>query len=149
MRLLEIERYLLSWESWYDTTFLTHSRIAARESLYRSSLPTNLYDSIPNRWTLSLIATAPEYRRRGIGTKLVEHGLEIAAKEEVPVTLEASPEGRFLYERVGFRIVRELFVCKELEGCGYAMVWEGERMKGRWLEEGEGGLARIRNREKS
>lgn len=54
---------------------------------------------------LDLMATAPAYRRRGIGTALLAHVLaRHAATGATHAFLVATEDGRRLYERLGFRI---------------------------------------------
>ena len=68
---------------------------------------------------------SPHYQRRGVGTKLIEHGLKhiqsteaqriseiqgndnVATREREPLVigLTSSPQGKGLYERYGFEVV--------------------------------------------
>jgi len=50
---------------------------------------------------------APEYHRRGIGTKLIEHAKSIHERLTVGV-FKANPIARRFYEKCGFRFVEEL-----------------------------------------
>lgn len=52
----------------------------------------------------------PRYQNQGIGSLLVKWGLDQASKSGAPVWLEATPQGRRLYEKHGFELVDELFV---------------------------------------
>ena len=59
-------------------------------------------------WFLDAIAVEPARRSRGIGTALVRWGLERAAADGVPATLETGRrETVAYYERFGFRVVHE------------------------------------------
>jgi len=50
--------------------------------------------------------TEPEYRRRGIATKILKMLIEEARKRNiVEVTLEATKMGRSLYEKNGFNVM--------------------------------------------
>lgn len=50
----------------------------------------------------------PEYVRRGIGTALVEHGVEMAkAGTSGTIRIEGTLNARPLYEKCGFKVVRE------------------------------------------
>jgi hypothetical protein len=66
---------------------------------------------------------------------LVRYGQEIAQEEGIIVTLGASPMGKGLYEKCGFKMIRQ----KEVEaGTGITdnfMVWEPKGKEGQWLED--------------
>ncbi|KAL9084526.1 MAG: hypothetical protein Q9165_008029 [Trypethelium subeluteriae] len=59
-------------------------------------------------WALFVLVTRPEWQGRGAGGMLVRWGVERADEEGWECYLEASPKGRGLYEKFGFRVVREL-----------------------------------------
>lgn len=68
-----------------------------------------------------LLAIDPGQQRRGIGRMLVDHGLELAAKDGKDVYLVATPAGRGLYHSFGFRDIGE-----PIDLCGtphYSMLW--------------------------
>lgn len=52
---------------------------------------------------LQILATFPNFRRRGCATTLARWGMDQAAKDKVILTLNASPQGLALYESLGFR----------------------------------------------
>ena len=54
------------------------------------------------RWYLESLVVAPEWRKRGVGSALVEWGVRRARREGVVAALEATPEGKPVYERQGF-----------------------------------------------
>ena len=56
---------------------------------------------------LSILATHPDHHRKGSGGRLVKWGTDLADEQGVECYLEASIEGRPLYERLGFRVVKE------------------------------------------
>lgn len=58
---------------------------------------------------LHLLITLPEHHRRGAGAMLLKWGLDQADKAQLPSYLEASDMGRPLYERLGYRPVKETF----------------------------------------
>ncbi len=69
-----------------------------------------------------LLAIDPTQQRRGIGKMLVQHGLELAAKERKDVYLVATPAGKRLYHTLGFRDIGD-----GVELCGAlhsSMLWE-------------------------
>jgi GNAT superfamily N-acetyltransferase len=54
---------------------------------------------------LATLVVHPDHRRRGAGTMLVKWGIEAAEEKGWPVTLCASPMGRFLYEHLHFKVI--------------------------------------------
>lgn len=52
---------------------------------------------------LKIMATHPDYRRRGAGTKLCNWGIDIAEKNQTYISVFASPMGEKLYSRLGFK----------------------------------------------
>jgi len=67
-------------------------------------------------WYLELVATRPECQGKGAAGKLLRWGIERADEEGTETYLEASPDGKPIYEHLGFREVGRLVV--ELEGKG-------------------------------
>ena len=70
-------------------------------------------------WYLELIVTRPEWQGKGAAGKLIRWGLERADEEGSVCYLEASPDGKPVYERFGWRERERLVV--DLEGrdpCG-------------------------------
>jgi GNAT superfamily N-acetyltransferase len=63
-------------------------------------------------WYLELVATRPEYQGKGAAGKLLRWGMEKADEEGTETYLEASPDGKPIYEHFGFtetdRLVVEL-----------------------------------------
>lgn len=58
----------------------------------------------------------PEYQGQGCGRTLIKSGLEIVDAAGARTELEATPQGKLVYERYGFREVDEIIF--ELEGYG-------------------------------
>jgi ribosomal protein S18 acetylase RimI-like enzyme len=52
-----------------------------------------------------MLGVHPSYQGCGLASKLLKWGLERADAEGVETYLSASPEGRPMYEKYGFRIV--------------------------------------------
>ncbi|KAH8679670.1 acetyltransferase-like protein [Tricladium varicosporioides] len=75
-------------------------------------------------WYLELLATRPEYQGKGAAGKLLRWGIEKVDEEGVEAYLEASPDGKPIYEYLGFEEVDRLVV--ELEGKGEAALGEKE-----------------------
>jgi ribosomal protein S18 acetylase RimI-like enzyme len=69
---------------------------------------------------MALLAVDPKCQRMGVGRKLLEWGLEKADREGLECWIEASPAGKPLYEKVGWREVG--FTDVELRRWG----WTGE-----------------------
>ena len=63
---------------------------------------------------LMYMTTAERYRRRGAATLCVQWGIERCRELGIPAYLEASAEGRPVYEKLGFEVVEEVPV--ELDG---------------------------------
>ncbi|MCJ1344883.1 hypothetical protein MMC31_003088 [Peltigera leucophlebia] len=63
------------------------------------------YAEEKERWYLLMIGVSPKHQRHGIGTSLIDWGLERAQEEGVICILESSEAGQGLYERKGFRKV--------------------------------------------
>lgn len=51
---------------------------------------------------LMVLATKPEYQRRGAGGALVQWGIDKAKQDGLTVTLFSSPQGYGLYKKLGF-----------------------------------------------
>ena len=49
------------------------------------------------------MAVHPRHQRRGIGRLLVQWGIDIAERLDLPIYLEATLEGMRLYEHAGFK----------------------------------------------
>ena len=64
---------------------------------------------------LSSLVVHPDFRLRGGGTMLVRWGMTVAGGKGWPVTLCASPMGRFLYEYLGFEKIADEVVQAEGE----------------------------------
>ncbi|KAK0654784.1 acyl-CoA N-acyltransferase [Cercophora newfieldiana] len=73
-----------------------------------------------NMWYLIILGVDPNHQRRGIGKRLVRWGLEQAAAEGQQVFLIATPEGRPLYESLGFQVLGEF---ETLGLVHYSMLW--------------------------
>ncbi len=65
-------------------------------------------DGLPRAKGLSLLCTSPKYFRRGAAKALLVPMLEIADREGLRAYLEATPAGRPVYEKLGFREVDAL-----------------------------------------
>jgi GNAT superfamily N-acetyltransferase len=91
----------------------------------------------PQNYYLALLATHPDYRRRGAGTALTQWGMEKALAEGFDVGLEASPMGFPVYKHLGFEFLEEVVVQVEGDDAKISlkvMVYEG---KGKLFGENE------------
>jgi GNAT superfamily N-acetyltransferase len=59
---------------------------------------------------MAILCVGPEWQRMGVGKRLLEWGLEKADREGLEVWIEASPAGKGLYEKMGWREVGVLDV---------------------------------------
>ena len=146
--MIELERYLLSWESFYESHFLDRVSDQARLKQYRNTTILDFYKILDPRWHLGVLAISPNHQRKGVGGKLVRYGQDLAAKENLPITLEASVGGRGLYMKEGFKIVEEgeLGVENVAEYVVVSMVWEPEDLRGKWLVDRGEGRADVKGR---
>jgi predicted N-acetyltransferase YhbS len=81
------------------------------------------------RMELADLACNPVYQRRGAGTSLTEWGIEKAKEQGLPIMLTASPLGRLVYKKLGFRDLEyvECGIEGEDEKVGtWVMVWTPE-----------------------
>lgn len=53
---------------------------------------------------LVMLSTLPQYERKGIASKLLKPGLEEASEDGVSIYLGATPAGKPLYDRNGFKV---------------------------------------------
>lgn len=79
---------------------------------------------------LVMLSTLPEYERKGIGSKLLKPGLEEARNDGVSVYLGATPAGKPLYDRNGFKVVG-------VEKKGEPGVCEWDEIVMKWRDVGE------------
>lgn len=54
---------------------------------------------------ISMILVTAQYRRRGLATQLMQRCIDTLASRKLVAALDASPEGREVYKRLGFRDV--------------------------------------------
>jgi GNAT superfamily N-acetyltransferase len=78
--------------------------IAATAYLAISEKPANLSFLNGRTGTVLNVMTFPKYRRQGIATKVMKELLLEAKKAEVStIDLNATEDGKYLYEKLGFR----------------------------------------------
>jgi len=71
-----------------------------------------VFDSVfgPRHIHLQILATHPNYQRRGAGRALCEWGARFAERIAAPITVFASPIGSLLYRNAGFMLVENVKV---------------------------------------
>src|SRR5262249_13444987 len=82
---------------------------------------------------LGLLATHPDYQRRGAGTMLCKVGLDIADKHNSHISVFCSPMGHPLYLHLGWRDVATVTVQVEREDEKLvipAMIYNGQKKDG-------------------
>ena len=139
---LGLEQRLLRWELWYHEKFIDRALDYKRSNRYDDVYPDHIYDRIPDRWHLSLLGTDEKFQRRGIGRMLLEFGMRMAERDDVPIALESSVAGMSLYKRSGFKVVYKAEVEGDLE-C-VVMAWEPEQSMGEWVEDLGNGEWQVR-----
>ena len=140
---LELERFLRDVESKYY--FLTDRELDKKALEYFMTQSSyKFYDQLSKAGFLHLasIAVSPNHQYKGIGKSLVNWGLDVAANEEIPVTLESSMRGRRMYTSLGFVVIEQSVMWDEFDGI--AMLWEPPALKRRWLEADDEGNARLK-----
>ena len=153
------ERLALDWYGRYANFFaLNKSCDPAADQNFRSVLNVNFMGpylaGLPEEerqrigdqhWELELLGTHPDFRRRGVGTMMLQWGFERAREDNVPLILVATVTGEKLYLSTGFKQTNKVDMVpvsgddclKELDlglgkGMGLswaAMVWEPEGMR--------------------
>ncbi|OWO99854.1 hypothetical protein B2J93_6909 [Marssonina coronariae] len=73
-------------------------------------------------WYLELIATTPQYQGKGAAGQLLRWGIARSDEEGTETYLEASPDGKPIYEHLGFEEVGRMVV--ELDGKGEGVLAE-------------------------
>lgn len=64
----------------------------------------------PRNYHLEILATHPDYRRRGAATSLIKWGVFQALREGVDAGLESSPMAFSLYRKLGFALQEEVVI---------------------------------------
>jgi GNAT superfamily N-acetyltransferase len=84
-------------------------RIVAGGAVLLSPWPSHTYDGECRRATILNVYTYPEFRRRGIARQLMGTMIDWCRDQGLAVVyLHASPDGRPLYEALGFEPTAEM-----------------------------------------
>jgi GNAT superfamily N-acetyltransferase len=131
-KLLSVETKYFEWVPGVDPT---------REDMHMKQLQPILAEEWPKEvftefWELDGICVHPDHYRKGIGRILALWGVERGKGEDVPVVVHGSPDGRKLYESVGFEVVARMVDfdawVPEFKGMGpdgkgcWSMCWQPE-----------------------
>jgi GNAT superfamily N-acetyltransferase len=137
----ELEKQLLTWEFKYDRA-LDKSTDKARLAQYMKIAWFPYHKQLTSYWHLLDLAVHPKHQRHSIARKLVQQGLDMATKEQVPVGLESGVTGRSLYTQLGFTVIDRRTIQDDI--VTLALVWEPDGTQGRWLDFKEDGSAVVR-----
>jgi GNAT superfamily N-acetyltransferase len=134
------------YHSLFDPTQHTSHITSVQPILTRPHLPI-----FAESWELCGLYVSRSYQRRGLGTLLLQRGLDQASAERVPVTVRSSPSGMYLYEGKGLRAYEKLgferFFDTGEKGVR-GLVWEPAGMEGRWFESAREKAGEYEEREK-
>ena len=102
-RKMEAGEYL----GWLVVT--SENRVAAGTGLWLMDWPPDVIGSGPRRGNILNVYTAREFRRRGLARVLMETAAAWCRENGVDIViLHASPEGRALYDSMGFAASNEM-----------------------------------------
>ncbi|EXJ65275.1 hypothetical protein A1O7_01616 [Cladophialophora yegresii CBS 114405] len=100
----ELELQLLRLEElieWYTFADRSLSR-SAWLRFFNSEAGDGPFDDIKQYWEIDHLSVDRAYQGKGFGTMLVKYVQEYAARDNLPVILRASKQGRLLYKKLGF-----------------------------------------------
>ncbi len=84
-------------------------KIVAGAGLWLMDWPAHMVGSSSRRGNILNVFTRPEFRRRGLARRLMEAALAWCRSNQIDlVVLHASPDGRVLYESMGFQPSNEM-----------------------------------------
>jgi len=87
----------------------TGDSVVAGAGLWLMDWPAHMLGASTRRGNILNVYTEPEYRRRGLARSLMEAALDWCRSNAIDlVVLHASPEGRGLYESLGFQASNEM-----------------------------------------
>lgn len=61
------------------------------------------FEDLTDYWELEVLAVAPKCQRRGVGSQLLQWGMNQAASFQLPVVVAATTSGEHLYSKHGFK----------------------------------------------
>ena len=112
------------WEDFHKQTDKMREKYVDTEKDYgKAFFPASSFTTLLQGWpmayrleVLKLLAVLPEYQSQGCGRMLIKSGLEIVDAAGAKAELEATPQGKPIYERYGFKEVDAIVF--ELEEYG-------------------------------
>jgi GNAT superfamily N-acetyltransferase len=122
--------------------FLERATDWERMDQYRKAASFPEYDRLSSYWHCHSLAVHPQHQRKRIASKLMKQGLDIAQEDQVPANLQASPDGRALYAKLGFKTIATRPICGEITSV--MMLWEPKGSEGKWLDIKEDGSAVLK-----
>jgi len=96
-----------------------------REKCYEEEPEDWQWISYTEQWHVGSLLVRQDWRRKGIGTRLMAMIVEIAALESLPVRLEATKKGRELYKKSGFKPLSRITADRS-EERSMLMAWESK-----------------------
>ena len=117
---MEVE--LLKLEKKYKEYF-DRSMSRERSLAFRKHLTGPHFFSDLDSWYLHFLAVSTKHHRLGIGGRLMDWGMSKALEANLPAVLYASPAGRGLYSKKGFKTIG-LLNFPPGNGMNMAMLWE-------------------------
>lgn len=115
------QRFVHSVNNAYNY-FLLPNRSLDKRNLQRfNEVLKGGYSEEKEGWYLLMIGVSPKHQRHGIGTSLIDWGLQRAQEEGVICMLESSEATQGLYERKGFQKVGLLEIAAGITSD--QMVW--------------------------
>jgi GNAT superfamily N-acetyltransferase len=83
--------------------------VVAGAGLWLMDWPAHMVGSSPRRGNILNVYTEPEFRRQGLARRLMEAAIDWCKVNKIDfVILHASPDGRRLYESMGFQAGNEM-----------------------------------------
>ena len=59
---------------------------------------------LKRHWYMELLVTDPDYKGQGAASLILQYGLNLADVDNLPCYIDATPEGKPLYERLGWEL---------------------------------------------
>lgn len=86
---------------------------ACLERFWSVLADSTFFEDLNDYCELEVLAVAPAFQRRGIGSTLLVDGMRHAAKHQFPVVVAATTRGKDLYLKHGFKEISEVSFGKQ------------------------------------